>query len=92
MQKVVNIKIFSKRLCKKIHFGEPGKGKGPADKYFAIIRAHQRRCIKDSYDADTPKSFADNMCRYGGIGDPKRFIQYYTARVLTIIVFESTFW
>ena len=48
-----------------IHFGEPGKGKGPCDKYFAIIRAHQRRCIKDQYDANTPKAFAENMCRYG---------------------------
>ena len=52
-----------------IHFGEPGKGKGPCDKYFAIIPAQQRRCIKDQYNADTPKDFAENMCRYGGIAN-----------------------
>ena len=52
-----------------IHFGEPRKGKGPCDKYFAIIRALQRRCIKDKFDANTPKTFAENMCCYGGLAN-----------------------
>ena len=52
-----------------IHFGEPGKGKDACDKLFAVIRAHQRRCIKEKWDADTPERFAANMCKNGGIAN-----------------------
>ena len=52
-----------------IHFGEPGKGKDACDKFFAVIRAHQRRCIKEKWDADTPERFAANLCKNGGIAN-----------------------
>ena len=52
-----------------LHFGQAGKGKDKCDKYFSFVRAHQRKCVMDKYDASTPKEFADNLCRYGGIAN-----------------------
>ena len=52
-----------------IHFGEPGKGKSICDRHFAIIRMHVRRCVKEGHDANTPRSFAENICRNGGIAN-----------------------
>ena len=52
-----------------IIFGQAGKGKDACDKYFVFLRALQRRCLKEKYDADTPENFAANMCRNGGIAN-----------------------
>ena len=52
-----------------IIFGQAGKGKDACDKYFAFLRALQRRCLREKYDADTPENFAANMCRNGGIAN-----------------------
>ena len=52
-----------------VHFGEAGKGKDLCDKLFSHVREHQRRCLLEKYDADTPERFATNICRNGGINN-----------------------
>ena len=54
-------------VIKRIDFCDPQGGKGPCDRYAAVIKSNVRRCLNENHNVTTASEFVEACHSYKGV-------------------------